>query len=61
MELIIKDLMKFYCCSENTARQRKREILRYFKLPEDRQRITALHISKYENLPLSDVIAQILM
>ena len=55
MELTNKDLMKFYCVSENTASQRKIEILRYFKLPVKRTRITDYHLSLYENLPISVV------
>lgn len=55
MELTNKDLMIFYCCSENTATQRKREILRFFELPLKRTRIHIIHLAKYEGLSTSDI------
>ena len=55
MELTSKDLMRFYCCSENTAIQRRKEILRFFGLPVSKNRIHILHLSKYEGLSVSDI------
>jgi hypothetical protein len=55
MELTIKDLMIFYCCSEKTAKQRKREILESFGLTNNNRRVLAIHVAKYERLSLSDV------
>jgi hypothetical protein len=60
MELTNKDLMKFYCCSENTATHRKREILAFFKLPLTRTRVQDIHVAKYEGLSISDVRSCIL-
>lgn len=55
MELTLKDVMRFYCCSEKVAIQRKREICAFFKIPYRGRRILDIHISKYEGLSVSDV------
>lgn len=55
MELILKDIMAFYGCSVNTARNRVKEIKEALKLPKKKHRILAVHIAKYEGLKVSEV------
>lgn len=55
MELRIQDLMIFYCCSERTARQRKKEILESFGIKSKNRPVLAIHLAYYERLSLSDV------
>lgn len=55
MELTIQDLMRFYCCTEKTARQRKTEILSFFKLPFKNRRPLLIHLAIYEGLSIDIV------
>lgn len=60
MELRIKDLMRFYCCSENTAKARKREILGSFGITDCKRPVLLLHLATYERLSLDTVRSSIL-
>jgi hypothetical protein len=60
MELTIKDLMKFYCCSEKTAKARKREILLSVGIVNIKRRPLVIHLAQYERLSIDIVKTTIL-
>lgn len=50
-KLSIKDLMKFYCCSERTAVSRMREICSAMK----KKRVSVYDLATYEGYPPNEV------
>jgi len=52
MELTNQNLMKLYCCSENTAKQRKNEILESFNLPTKNRRPLLIHFAIYNRISI---------
>lgn len=60
MELTIKDLMRFYCCSEKTAKARKKEILQGVGITDIKRRPLDIHLAQYERLSIDIVKSTIL-